>query len=82
MPFFFFVWDNENERHLAVHGVTREEFEEIVCDPGLVTNSRSTGRPIAFGITSAGRYLACVYELIEPDTVYPITAFEPEEYDQ
>jgi uncharacterized DUF497 family protein len=81
MPFFFFVWDEENERHLAAHGVSREEFEEVVCGPGLVTNSRSTARPIAFGTTSAGRYLACVYELIEPDTVYPITAYEPEERD-
>jgi uncharacterized DUF497 family protein len=79
MPFFFFVWDIENERHLAAHGVSADELEEVECDPDFVGESQSSGRPIAFGMTSAGRYLACVYELIDPDTVYPIPAFEPEE---
>ena len=29
MPFYFFVWDGENERHLDEHGVTPEEFAEL-----------------------------------------------------
>jgi len=33
MPFYFFIWDDENERHLSEHGVTPEEFESVVCDP-------------------------------------------------
>jgi hypothetical protein len=28
------------------------------------------------GYTTAGRYLICVYELIDDVTVYPITAYE------
>ncbi len=80
MPFYFFIWDEVNERHLAEHGVTPEEFEEVVCDPDGVDNSRTTGRPIAFGVTSAGRYLACVYELFDGDTIYAITAYEPEDH--
>ncbi len=79
MPFFFFVWDQENEQHLAEHGVTREEFEEVVCDPYSVQESRTTGRPLAAGYTSSGRYLMCVYELVDSATVYPITAYEIEE---
>jgi uncharacterized DUF497 family protein len=79
MPFFFFVWDDENERHLAEHGVSRDEFEDVVCNPYRVRQSRSTGRPIAMGYTSEGRYLACVYEVLDVATVYPITAYEPEE---
>ena len=79
MPFFLFVWDDENEEHLAEHGVSRDEFEQVVCDPYGVRRSRSTRRPVAFGYTSEGRYLACVYEMIDATTVYPITAFEPEE---
>jgi uncharacterized DUF497 family protein len=70
LPFFFFIWDEENERHLAEHGITPDEFEEVVCDPDVVDQSRTTGRPIAFGMTSRGRYLACVYELLDPDTVF------------
>ena len=54
MPFYFFVWDGENERHLAEHGVTMEEFAEVVCDPDRLERSRSSGRPIAFGYTSMG----------------------------
>jgi uncharacterized DUF497 family protein len=79
VPFYFFVWDDENEGHLAEHGVTIEEFAEVVCDPERLETSRSSGRPIAFGYTSTGKYLACVYELFGDDTVYAISAFEPED---
>jgi uncharacterized DUF497 family protein len=76
MPFYFFVWDSENEEHLADHGVSPAEFEEVTRNPDATGESRSTGRPIAFGYTSGGRYLACVFELLDESTVYPITAFE------
>ena len=79
MPFYTFVWDDENEAHLAEHGVSIDEFAEVVCDPDFVEESRSSGRPIAFGYTSTGRYLACVCELLDEVTVYAITAYEPEE---
>lgn len=79
MPFYFFIWDGENEQHLADHGVTPNEFEEVVRDPDVLGGSRATGRPIAFGSTSTGKYLACVYELIDGSTVYAITAYEIED---
>jgi uncharacterized DUF497 family protein len=79
MPFFFFIWDEENERHLAEHGITPDEFEEVVCDPDSIDQSRTTARPIAFGMTSTGRYLGCVYELLDADTIYAITAYKAEE---
>ena len=79
MPFYFFLWDGENDRHLAEHGVTPEEFEEVVSDPDGVEESDSSGRPIAFGSTSSGMYLACVYEMLDDTTVYPITAYEVED---
>ena len=59
--------------------MTRDEFADVVCDPDHVEISRSSGRPIAFGYTPAGKYLACVYELLDETTVYAVTAFEPEE---
>jgi uncharacterized DUF497 family protein len=79
MPWYLFLWDSDTEEHLAQHGVAPEEFEEVVCNPDSVGESRTTGRPIAFGYTSTGKYLACVYELVDSDTVLPFTAFEIEE---
>ena len=45
----------------------------------LVTDedvSRSSGRPVVFGDTSAGRHLMVVYDEIDTKTVYPITAYD------
>jgi uncharacterized DUF497 family protein len=79
VPWYEFIWDGENDEHLAEHGVTPEEFAEVVCNPDRVDTSRSSGRPIAFGPTSTGKYLACVYELLDEFSVYAITAFEAED---
>ena len=79
MPFYLFIWNDLVERHLAAHGVTPNEFEEVVCDPDEVCPSRSSGRPVAFGATSSGKYLACVYEFLDETTVLPVTAYEVEE---
>jgi hypothetical protein len=38
--------------------------------------SRSSGRPVVFGDTATGRHLLVVYERVDADTVYPITAYE------
>jgi hypothetical protein len=38
--------------------------------------SRSTGRPVVFGETKTGRHLMVVFEAIDKNTVYPITAFD------
>jgi hypothetical protein len=38
--------------------------------------SRPSGRPVIFGDTRAGRHLMVVYEEIDTDTVYPVTAYE------
>ena len=79
MPVYFFIWNDEIEEHLARHGVTPDEFEEVVCDPHEVDQSHSSGRPIAFGETSTGKYLACVYELLDDMTVLPVTAYDVED---
>jgi uncharacterized DUF497 family protein len=79
VPWYEFIWDGENEEHLAEHGVTAAEFAEVVSNPDRVETSRSSGRPIAFGPTSTGKYLACVYELLDEFTVYAVTAYEAED---
>jgi hypothetical protein len=65
-----------NIAHLAEHDITPDEAEEVLTDPIATDVSRSSGRPIAFGFTHAGRKLAVVFERIDRITVYPITAYE------
>ena len=57
------VWDLEddpdgNVEHIAEHGVSPEEVEEVLNDPTSQTGrSGSSGRPITFGYTADGRPL-------------------------
>lgn len=78
------IWDlpddpDGNYVHIVEgHDVTIDEVEEVLRNPdNQQTESRSTGRPIVFGWTSTGKYLAVVFEevLDDPLTVYPITAY-------
>lgn len=78
------IWDlpddeGGNVEHLAEHGITPEEAEEVLFDPDSETTvSRSTGANITFGETRDGRYLAVVWEHIldDPRTLRPITAYD------
>jgi hypothetical protein len=78
MPFYIFHWTDEAIQHIAEHGVTQDEFTEVVMDATNVQASRSTGLPIVFGTTSAGKRLACVFEWVDEFEmeVIPVTAFE------
>jgi hypothetical protein len=68
-----------NVAHAADNGLTPEEVNEVLMDPIESGMSRSSGRPIVFGYTPAGRYICVVYEEIDEMTLYPITAFEVED---
>ncbi len=76
MPHVLFVWNDEIVEYIARHEVTPEEFEEVVLNSVEVRTSRSSGRPIVFGPTSTGKFLACVFEYIDSDQVIPVTAYE------
>lgn len=78
MPFYFFLWPDQNIQHLVDHAITPEEFEEVVCDPDRIARSRTSGLPIALGRTSSGRELVCVYKVLDDGTIYPVTAYEPD----
>lgn len=77
------LWDLEDDPrgnviHIAEHDVTPEEVEEVLNDRHSHTvYSASSGRPITFGWSETGRYLAIVWEVIEEDplTIYPITVY-------
>ena len=81
MPWHDYVWTPAILRHVAEHGVSREDFEQIVNEPLTEGRSRShPGREIVWGYTDDGRYVACVFER-EKDkmTIVPVTAYETRE---
>jgi len=78
MPHVLFVWNDELVDYIAQHGVTPDEFEEVVLNSKEVRTSRSSDRPIVFGPTSTGKYLACVFEYLDENEVLPVTAYEVE----
>ena len=81
MPFNSIIWDLDDDPegnvwHCAEHGVRMEEVEEVFQNATDVDVSHSSGRPVVFGDTDAGRHLMVVYEEIDADTIYPVTAYE------
>lgn len=78
------LWDLDddpdgNVQHIAEHGVSREEFEQVVLHPHTLDRSRSTGRRIAIGDTLTGRILIVVFDELDDSTIYPITAYDLED---
>ncbi len=78
------IWDltdnpEGNVQHIAEHGITIEEAEEVIrdCYEAAVA-SRSSGRPTVFGWTTTGKHLAVVFEIVDEalPQVYVIAAFE------
>ena len=63
-------------QHIAEHGLTVDEVEYVLENPTEETRSASTGRPCCFGHTPAGDWILVVYEQIDEETVYPVTAYE------
>jgi uncharacterized DUF497 family protein len=81
MAFVSILWDldddpNGNVQHCADHDPKKDEVSEVLQDPEDTGTSRQSGRPIAFGPTSTGRYIAVVYTIIDEFTVRPVTAFD------
>ena len=78
---FTIIWDLDedpdgNVAHCAEHDVTKDEVEEVFENASDADVSRSSGRPVIFGDTSSGRYLMIVFETIDADMIYPITAYD------
>jgi hypothetical protein len=78
MPYNFYIWTPEIVEHLAEHGITPDEFEEVVRNPETEDVSHSSGNPIVFGTTSEGRRICCVFKRLDQDTIERVTAYEVE----
>ena len=86
IDFDLVAWDDEddprgNVRHIAANDLTIEEVEQVLHDPAnRPAVSRSTGRPAVFGVTSTGKDILVVYEILETRPIIvirPVTAYEP-----
>jgi hypothetical protein len=79
------IWDDEpggNVEHVALHGLTPDEVDEVLLDPRLPTAfSRRTGLPCKFGWTSTGKYIIVIWreEHDDPRVISPVTAYEVDE---
>jgi uncharacterized DUF497 family protein len=72
-----FVWPQDQIDHIAQHGVTPKEVEEVCFGRSLVLRAKSEGEnPVYYvlGQTSAGRYLFCVVIHFPDGKGYPVTA--------
>jgi hypothetical protein len=63
MKIHAFIWPDDRIDHIAHHGVTPEEVEEVCFGPAFVQRAKSEGENPAYyvlGQTAAGRYIFCV----------------------
>jgi len=79
------IWDLDddpdgNVQHIAEHGLSIDEVEEVLFAAEEVIASNSSGRPMVFGETSTGKQIAVVFDVVDEDPlcVYPVTAYETE----
>ncbi|MGA2798704.1 MAG: DUF4258 domain-containing protein [Thermoguttaceae bacterium] len=81
MKFVQVIWDDDDQpdgniQHIAEHGLTIEDVEHVLENPTVEGLSGSTKRPCCFGFTLAGDFIIVVYEQVDDETIYPITAYE------
>jgi hypothetical protein len=71
------IWPEDRIDHIARHGVSPEEIEDVCFGRSLVQRAKSGGKnPIYYvlGQTASGRYLFCVVIQLPDDKGFPVTA--------
>jgi uncharacterized DUF497 family protein len=72
-----FDWDEHNERHLALHGISRSDVEDVLCGNHILLEFQMEGseqRWIAVGATRVGRILSIVFA-VRGEAMRPITGW-------
>ncbi|HEX8816081.1 MAG TPA: BrnT family toxin [Terriglobales bacterium] len=75
-----FDWDEQNERHLARHGISRSDAEDIFYGNHLLIEYQVGGneqRWIAVGATRTGRILEIVFT-VRSEAIRTITGWQAE----
>jgi uncharacterized DUF497 family protein len=71
-------WDDDNVEHLARHGITADEVEELFDAP-VVRRRGGTDAPDRFrvlGRTASGRYLGIIYQQRARGVIRPFTGWD------
>jgi uncharacterized DUF497 family protein len=81
VDFLRIIWDDENDptgnvQHIAEHGVSVEEVEEVLANSTSEGLSASSGLPCVWGYTLEEIYLIVIYERIDEDSIRVVTAYE------
>ena len=81
MQYVRIIWDEDerpdgNVQHIAEHGLTVDDVEYVLENPVEEGTSHSTDRPCCFGYTPGGDYIIVIYDQVDDDTIYPVTAYE------
>lgn len=72
-----FNWDEQNEGHLAKHGISRFDAEDVLSGNHLLLEYQVEGyehRWVAVGATRAGRILSIVFA-VRGESMRPITGW-------
>lgn len=70
-----FVWDAENIEHVARHGVSPQEVEEVLAAEDSVIVPARGGRISAYGVSVAGRVVRVIYDSVGNEDLRVITAY-------
>jgi uncharacterized DUF497 family protein len=62
--------------HIEEHGIAVEDVEYVLDNYDSKVTSDSSGRPCVFGYTPDDTYIIVVFEQIDEETIYPVTAYE------
>lgn len=67
------IWDSWNIAHIARHGVTQDEVEEICHNDPLVQTGKK-GRLLIIGFNQGGKMLTVILDEESQGIYYPVTA--------
>ena len=73
------IWNDEpggNVEHVEEHGLEVSDVEFVLENPDSDAQSHSSGRPCVFGYAPDGTYIIVVFEEVDEETIYPVTAYE------
>ncbi len=73
-----FDWDEHNEQHLAKHGISRSDAEDVLSGNHILLEYQTEGdeqRWVAVGATRVGRIINIVFA-VRGEAMRPITGWD------
>lgn len=74
MQYFELKWTDRSESHIARHGITPSEVEEVLSSQPLIVSPGRQSTKLVQGQTYAGRHLTVVLSVAEDGRFFVVTA--------